>query len=288
MSPRDTTPDATPDAMADARPEQEYVLGTDEDELQRLGFQHQVWAEQTAQLWQRARFAPGQRLLDLGCGPGYATADLAQLVGATGEVVAVDVSRRFLAALERLIAARHLHNVRWLEQDAVALTLPPASLDGAFARWVLSFTPDPAAVVRGVHAALAPGARFAVFDYANYEAITLAPPSEAFDRVIAATGRSVREAGGSFDVGRQLPTLLQQAGFTVEHVEPLVRVARPGDALWSWPSTFFANYLPSLVARGLITDDDARAFREVWAERSADRGAFLVTPTIVGVIARKA
>jgi ubiquinone/menaquinone biosynthesis C-methylase UbiE len=267
--------------------EREYVLGTDEDELERLGFQHQVWAEQTARLWRQARFAPGQRLLDLGCGPGFATADLAQLVGAHGEVVAVDVSRRFLGALERLVEARRLGNVRWHEADAAALSLPEASLDGAFARWVLSFTPDPAAVVARVHAALAPGGRFALFDYANYEAITLAPPSAAFDRVIAATARSVREAGGSLDVGRQLPTLLRQAGFVVEQVEPLVRLARPGDALWSWPASFFANYLPVLVARGFVSAPDAAAFRAVWAERSDDPGAFLVTPTIVGVVARK-
>lgn len=267
--------------------EQEYVLGTDVDELQRLGFQHQVWAEHTSRLWQLARFAPGQRLLDLGCGPGYATMDLAQLVSTTGEVIAVDVSQRFLQALERLAAARGLSHVQALQQDATALTLPAASLDGAFARWVLSFTPNPQAVVERVFDALAPGAPFAVFDYANYEAITLAPPSAAFDRVIAATARSVRDAGGGFDVGARLPALLQHAGFAVEHVEPFVRVARPRDALWAWPSTFFANYLPSLVERSLITPADADAFRTAWDERTRDPGAFLVTPTIVGIVARK-
>ncbi|MCU0617345.1 MAG: methyltransferase domain-containing protein [Gemmatimonadaceae bacterium] len=267
--------------------EREYVLGTDTDELQRLGFQHQVWAEQTSRLWQVARFAPGQRLLDLGCGPGYATLDLAQLVGGAGEIVAVDVSRRFLSALERLAVASDVRNVRVLEQDATALTLPAASLHGAFARWVLSFTPNPQAVVERVFDALAPGAPFAVFDYANYEAITLAPPSDAFDRVIAATARSVRDAGGGFDVGARLPALLQHAGFTVEHVEPYVRVARPHDALWAWPSTFFANYLPSLVERELITAEDANAFRHAWDERTRDPGAYLVTPTIVGIVARK-
>jgi ubiquinone/menaquinone biosynthesis C-methylase UbiE len=273
--------------MSDATDEQEYVLGTDEDELRRLGFQHQVWAEQTAHLWQLARFGPGQRLLDLGCGPGYGTADLAQLVGTDGEVVAVDVSRRFLAALEQLVAARRLHNVRWHQQDATALDLPSGTLDGAFARWVLCFTPDPARVIAGVHRALAPGARFAVFDYANYEALTIAPPSEAIDRVIAATGRSVREAGGDFGVGRVLPRLLVDAGFDIEHVVPIIRVARPGDALWSWPSTFFANYLPTLRSLGLISDAEHDAFVETWRARTADPAAYLVTPTIVGVVARK-
>ena len=271
----------------DVHDEQAYVLGTDRDELQRLGFQHQVWAEQTARLWQIARFAPGQRLLDLGCGPGYATADLAQLVGEAGEVVAVDVSRRFLRALEQLVAARGMGNVRWHEQDASALVLPVASLHGAFLRWVLSFTPEPARVLTGVHAALASGARIACFDYANYEAFTMAPASAAVDLVIDATGRSVRDAGGDFAVGRALPTLLRDAGFVVEHIEPIVRVARPHDVLWQWPASFFANYLPVLEANGYLSASDVSAFRTVWAERSADSAAYLVTPIMVGVVAVK-
>jgi len=271
----------------EAAVEREYVLGTDADELRRLGFQHQVWAATTARLWELARFGPGQRLLDLGCGPGYATADLAPLVGTTGEVVAVDVSRRFLASLEQLVAARGLHNVTWLEQDATTLELAPESLHGAFARWVLCFTPDPAAVIAGVHRALAPGARFAVMDYANYEAFTMAPASVAIDRVIAATGRSVRLHGGDFSVGRALPQLMHAAGFEVTHVEPIVRVARPGDALWEWPATFFANYLPTLLDLELITSDERDAFMETWQARSADPAAYLVTPTMVGVVGVK-
>jgi SAM-dependent methyltransferase len=270
--------------MADA-PEQEYVLGTDHDELARLGFQHQVWAEQTARLWRLARFAPGQRLLDLGCGPGYATTDLAQLVGQAGAVVAVDLSQRFLRALAQRVTTLGVTNVSWHEQDATALALPPASVHGAFVRWVFSFTPEPARVVAGLHRALAPGGRVAIFDYVHYEAFTMAPGSEAIDRVIVATGRSVRDAGGDFGVGRVLPSLLEDAGFAVEHIEPIVRVARPHEALWQWPATFFANYLPVLEAKGYITADERTAFTTVWDTRSRDAAAYLVTPIMVGVVA---
>jgi SAM-dependent methyltransferase len=59
--------------------EREYVLGTNDEELARLGFQHRVWGEQAFALWERAGFAPGQTILDAGCGPGFATLDLARL-----------------------------------------------------------------------------------------------------------------------------------------------------------------------------------------------------------------
>lgn len=267
--------------------EREYVLGTQDNELHRLGFQHQVWAPQSTRLWELARFAPGARLLDLGSGPGYATADLAQLVGVHGHISAVDVSRRFLSSLEQLIAARALHNVSWHESDAASLPHESASLDGAFARWLLCFTPDPQAVVHEVARVLRPGGRFAIMDYANYEALTIAPASEAIDHVIRATGQSVKLHGGSFAVGRELPGMLHAAGFDLEHIEPIVRVARPSSALWNWPSSFFSNYLPTLVSLGLITEDDRDAFERVWRERSHNPSAYLITPTMVGIVGVK-
>ncbi len=267
--------------------ETEYVLGTQDDELRRLGFQHSVWAEPTARLWDVARFAPGERLLDLGCGPGYATADLAQLVGPAGTVLGVDVSRRFLIALDAVMQARGLHNVTWREEDAAALSAPTASVDGVFARWVLSFTPDPAAVMHEIARVLAPGGRVAILDYANYQAFTMAPASDAVDRVLVATGQSIRNHGGDFDTGRRLPRLMLDAGLEVTHLEPISRVARPDSALWQWPATFFANYLPVLEGQGLITANERSAFEAVWQERSADPAAYLVTPTMVGVVGVK-
>ena len=76
------------------RNEKDYVLGTERAELERLGMQHQLWLAQAAEAWERAGFRPGQKLLDLGCGPGFATVDLAQRVGPRGQVVAVDIAER--------------------------------------------------------------------------------------------------------------------------------------------------------------------------------------------------
>src|SRR5687768_13096919 len=88
--------------------EKEYVLGTDGAELERLGLQHQLWLAQAAAAWERAGFRRGSRILDVGCGPGFATIDLAERIGPTGEVLAVDISPRFLAHLEQLAKARSL------------------------------------------------------------------------------------------------------------------------------------------------------------------------------------
>ena len=77
----------------------EYILGTDPDELERLRFQHHVWVAPMHELLARAGLGAGQRVLDLGCGPGFTTLELAQFVGPTGRVVASDQSKRFLTTL---------------------------------------------------------------------------------------------------------------------------------------------------------------------------------------------
>ena len=63
-----------------------YVLGTHSAELQRLGRQHRFWREECRSGLQRAGFSPGDRLLDLGCGPGFCSLELAELVGPSGQV----------------------------------------------------------------------------------------------------------------------------------------------------------------------------------------------------------
>src|SRR5262245_19554339 len=91
-----------------ARAERDYVLGTHDEEIERLGVQHRVWRARALDAWQRAGFAPGHTVLDVGCGPGYAALDLAEIVGAQGRVLALDRSRRFLDALDAMKRHRRL------------------------------------------------------------------------------------------------------------------------------------------------------------------------------------
>ena len=76
-----------------------YLLGTDPEEGRRLETQHRLWSQAAHDLWDRAGFGPGDRLLDLGCGPGFAALELAHRVGACGHVLAVDESARFIETL---------------------------------------------------------------------------------------------------------------------------------------------------------------------------------------------
>jgi len=88
--------------------ERDYVLGTHEEELARLGLQHRVWRPVALDCWQRAGITVGKRVLDVGAGPGYAAIDLAEIVGPKGEVVALE-RQRLMWILERRLRVSTLY-----------------------------------------------------------------------------------------------------------------------------------------------------------------------------------
>jgi len=78
------------DTLTSTNETDEYRFGYTHKEIERLRFQHQVWAKENQRFISRAGFSTGATLVDLGCGPGYTTLDLAQIVGSAGKVIAVD------------------------------------------------------------------------------------------------------------------------------------------------------------------------------------------------------
>ncbi len=276
-----------PSTHARRKSEEPYLLGTDPEEGRRLRTQHRLWAEAARDLWDRAGFGKGARLLDLGCGPGFAALELAARVGPEGRVLAVDESRRFIAALVREAGRQGFSQLTARVERAQELQLEPASLDGAFARWIFCFLRDPAPVIDRVVSGLRPGGRLVIWDYLNYRATTLQPRSPVFDRVLAAVKESWKPTGGDLDVGARLPGLVVESGCRLVDLVPLVRFIRPGTRFWDWPNQFFSGYVPRLVEAGLLTEAERRAFEAEWRARERDPGAFLSAPPMIGIIAEK-
>ena len=268
--------------------EREYVLGTGNDELARLAQQHRLWSDAAHQAWMRAGLQPGQRALDVGAGPGYASFDLANLVTRTGAVVAVDESAAFIGHVNEQAAARHLPQLRGCVGDVQQLgdaLAGEVAFDLAYARWVLCFVRDPEAVVRGVAKALRPGGRFVVQDYFNYGAMTTAPRRRSHDLAVAATMRSWRDKGGDPDVMGRVPAMLVANGFAIEHLQAHQRIARGKDAMFAWPDVWWRTFAPKLVAMGhLAAADCEQLLADLTAIRQSEAD-FVVCPTVYEVVA---
>ena len=161
--------------------------------------------------WTRDRLAlrPGQRLLDVGCGPGDAAVALAADLGADGEVVGVDASAAMLVEAGRR-AADVRCSFRTELGDAMALDLPDRSFDAARAERTLQWVPDPAAAVAELHRVLRPGGRVALID-TDWSTLLV---DTGDDRVGAAVRAGMQsEQRRPSNVGGRLLNLCRDVGF---------------------------------------------------------------------------
>src|SRR5262245_49869102 len=202
--------------------DRDYVLGTHDEEIARLGLQHRVWRPRALDAWRRAGFTVGQALLDVGCGPGHASLDLAEIAGPGGRVVAFDRSRRFLDALEATLGERRLGHVETREIDLDAERLPALGADGAWSRWVFAFGKRPRDLLAGLAAALRPGGVFVSHEYLDYATWRLAPRSGEFEEFVRVVMETWRQSGGEPDIGLSLPGWLGEAGFEVRSLRPIL------------------------------------------------------------------
>lgn len=269
--------------------EREYVLGTGDDELARLAMQNRLWGDVSTQAFRRAELRMGHRVLDVGCGPGYASFDLADVVTRYGSVLGVDESATFVRQAEQMAEARGIHNFEGIVGDVQKLDehlQGREPFDFAYARWVLCFVPDPEAVVRGIANGLAPGGRVVIQDYFDYGAMTMAPRRRSHDRAVQATMRSWRERGGDPDIGQRLPQMLADHGLRLDDIRAHLRVARGRDTMFAWPKTWWHTFAPKLVAMGELEQSDCDELIDDIAELEKSNG-FLQCPAVYEFLATK-
>ncbi|GAA1275379.1 methyltransferase domain-containing protein [Kitasatospora nipponensis] len=216
----------------------------------------------------RPELAAGQQVLDVGCGPGTITADLAELVGPTGRVVAVDTSPEVLAQAAEYVAGRGLENVEFAVADVHALPYPSAGFDVVHAHQVLQHVQDPVGALREMRRVVAPGGVVAVRD-ADYEAMTWYPQLPELTDWLDLYRRTARANGGEPDAGRRLLAWARAAGFEeVRASSSTWTYATPGERLWwgaSWAERVTASGLAATArAQGLAGDEELAAIADGW------------------------
>lgn len=267
--------------------ERDYVLGTNDDELQRLGLQHSVWRPTALACWQQAGITVGWRVLDVGAGPGFATLDLAEMVGPTGEVIAVERSARFVEAGRAVCQARGLQQVRFYELDVMSDPLPTTGLDAVWIRWVASFVSSPAILVEKVAQAVRPGGVAIFHEYADYATWRVAPRSRLMEEFVENVMESWRAVGGEPDVALALPSLLNECGFRLRSAAPRVFCVRPRDYAWRWPASFIDINLNRLLDLKRVDEEWAGAVRREFHAVESNPDALMLTPMVLEIVAER-
>ncbi|MEP6821002.1 MAG: methyltransferase domain-containing protein [Chthoniobacterales bacterium] len=267
--------------------ETDYVLGTHDEEIARLGLQHRVWRSVVIDCWHRAGITNGWRVVDVGAGPGYATADLAEIVGPEGAVVGMERSARFLAAARERGARRGLTNVELREGDLMEQSLGELGFDASWCRWVASFVASPEKLIANIVGALRLGGLAIFHEYSDYETFRVMPIKPALEKFTREVMESWRASGGEPNVARALPALLREAGFRVIEIRPHVRTVSPRDYTWQWPKSFIEINIARLQELGRITAEAGDDMRREFEEAEADEGSWFTTPMFLEIVAQK-
>jgi SAM-dependent methyltransferase len=227
---------------------------------------------------------PYARCLDVGCGGGDVTVELARLA-ADGVAVGLDVDETKLALARGEALATGLGNVEFRTEDALAPPTSDEQFDIVYSRFLLSHLPDPARAVANMAARLAPGGMLVLEDI-EASALFCHPECHAFERFKTLYGEVVRARGADPDIGPKLPVLLQHAGLSDVDMRVVQPAGIEGEVKLLSPITFEA-IADAVVAEALESRDELdRLTDELWEFAGAD-STVVSMPRVVQTWARR-
>jgi SAM-dependent methyltransferase len=186
---------------------------------------------------------PGMRVLDVGCGPGSITADLAEAVGPEGDVLGIDASAEVVRR-----AATRTTTARFAVGDVMDLDFADAAFDAVHAHQVLQHLRDPIAALREMARVTRPDGLIAARD-ADYGAMTWYPSDPALERWRSTYTSVARSHGAEPDAGRRLLSWARAAG--LHHVIP-------GASLWCFATAEERQWWGRMQADRIVDSDIAR------------------------------
>jgi SAM-dependent methyltransferase len=218
---------------------------------------------------------PGQQVLDVGCGPGTITAEIADRVGPAGSVVGVDASAEVVSVAQ---ATQARPNVSYVVGDVYRLDAADDSYDVVHAHQVLQHLGDPVAALREMRRVCRPGGLVAVRD-ADYTGSAWFPADERLDQWLELSLTLGRANGGEPEAGRRLLSWAHEAGFA--DVTPSASVwcfATPSDRAW-WSGLWADRVTKSAfgeqaVREGYATPDELAGVADAWRQWALDGSAW--------------
>ena len=261
-----------------------YVISGGREGYDRLRLLARVRWPETAKLFADVGVGPGQTCLDLGCGGGTVTIELARLVGPSGRAVGVDMDEVKLELARRDAAEAGLSNVEFRRADVDAWDEPQA-YDVVYARFLLEHVPGPLDLLRRMWAAVRPGGALAVED-ADFDGLFSDPPHDAFELWKRLNPEILAHHGGDPQMGRKLHRLFLEAGTPAPDVRLTQNVSTSGEAKML-PAVTLAAMSDSILDAGLASEEELSAAIEGLEAYAADSTTLVAGPRVFQVWSRK-
>jgi len=223
------------------------------------------------------------KILDVGCGPGTITADLAALVP-EGSVTGVDAVESVLEQAKSFAESRNLTNVKIQSVDANALPFEDDSFDIVFCHQVLQHVKDPVGILREMRRVAKPGGIVAARE-ADYKSFAWYPETPEIARWAELYQKVSKTNGGEPNAGRYVHVWARQAGFDPERVTATWYVwrytgQRVTQFAQSWEGRILQpGFMQTAVREGFATEEEIRTISDGWRRWSTEQDAFFAIPS---------
>jgi ubiquinone/menaquinone biosynthesis C-methylase UbiE len=231
----------------------------------------------TAALFSRAGIGAGMKCVDLGCGGGAVTFELARLVAPGGFVTGVDMDEVKLALARKAAVDRGVSNVEFLAGNVNDWGEPDA-YDVVYARFLLQHLSEPVNLLRRMWAAVRPGGRVIVED-PDIDGWCCHPPNEGFDFFVGAYAEVIRRRGGDHASGRKLYRYFLDAGIPVPQLALVQSVSVSGESKELAWSTLDATS-EAILAEGVATSGQLAAALASLRQFTDDQTTLIARPRV--------
>jgi SAM-dependent methyltransferase len=261
-----------------------YVIRGGVEGKKRLEVLAQAMWPTTSRLLERAGLAAGMRCLDLGCGGGDVTLELARHVGPSGEATGLDMDKTKLELARETALARGLRNTRFRQADIGAWD-DERAYDLIYCRFLLTHLSDPAPVLARMWQAARAGGSVVVEDI-DFTGSFCHPACTAYERYLQLYRMVVARRGGDADIGPKLYGLARRAGWRdvqVDVVQPTF-VAGPGKQI---ALLTLVNVADAILEERLATEPELEATLDELARFSDAPDTLVSLPRVFQIWARR-
>jgi SAM-dependent methyltransferase len=241
---------------------QEYLLGDQPSELERLRLQSLVWEPSGRQLLSKVDGGSGGRALDVGCGALGWLRILSEWVGPSGQIVGADIDESLLDAAHSFLETEGISNVELVVDDLFESQLEPHSFDLVHARYLIAPLGRGSEQVDSHRRLVRPGGSVVLEEW-DLGSWHFNPPAPAAERLIGFLSEIFAGLGG--EAGRRLPELLREIDIEEPDLDAHVIALKPGHPYLRLPLQFSVA-LESRLLEMLSEDELASLRREAESE----------------------